>query len=81
MRWATINNGIVENVIEMAEADPTKVAQFCGAELAVLSDALNIGDTYIPAPQTPEPTLEEILLTALMEIQALKQKVTELEGE
>lgn len=31
------------------------------------------------APQPP--TTEEILLTALMEIQALKQKIAELEGE
>ncbi len=31
-------------------------------------------------PQPPEPTTEEILLVALQEIQALKNKVAELEG-
>jgi hypothetical protein len=33
-----------------------------------------------PEPQPPEPTTEEILLVALQEIQALKNKVAELEG-
>lgn len=31
--------------------------------------------------QPPEPSTEEILLVALQEIQALKDKVAELEGE
>lgn len=35
---------------------------------------------YPPTPELPEPTTEEILLTALMEIQELKLKVAELEG-
>ncbi len=34
-----------------------------------------------PEPQPPEPTTEKILLQALLEIQELKQKIVELEGE
>lgn len=33
-----------------------------------------------PEPKPPEPTTEEILLAALLEIQELKQKVAALEG-
>lgn len=33
----------------------------------------------LPEPELPEPTIEEILLTALLEIQELKQRITELE--
>lgn len=34
-----------------------------------------------PEPEPPEPTIEEILLAALLEIQTLKNKVVELEGK
>lgn len=37
-------------------------------------------DAPITPETTTEPTIEEILLTALLEIQTLKQRVDELEG-
>lgn len=51
-------------------------------EDAILTDEKYLlFDTSPPKPlQEPEPTPEEILLTALLEIQALKTKVAELEG-
>ena len=54
----------------------------------LVEDAILINEKYLlfdtsppKPPQELEPTMEEILLTALLEIQELKQKIAELEGE
>jgi hypothetical protein len=54
----------------------------------LVEDAILINEKYLlfdtsppKPPHEPEPTMEEILLAALIEIQELKQKIAELEGE
>lgn len=78
MRWALINDGVVVNVVDVNTTDPKEVIGLLNVENAVMSDSLNIGDAYTPTPHY-EPAIEEILLTALLEIQELKQRITELE--
>ena len=83
-----VENGVVTNIIVV----PNDEFQLDGVELVSIPDGFGIGDLYTNGvwtkaenPQskteTREPTTEEILLTALIEIQELKQKVAELEGK
>lgn len=79
-----ISQHITNNQIEVTEEIYNQIGNY-RAEYEMDGDSKIITVTPIPKPPTPpqepEPTTEEILLEALLEIQALKNKVTELEGK
>lgn len=83
--YAMIKDGIVENIIVADDNFKLDgyILQDIGSQTVAIGDMWD-GNKFVkfePEPVTPEPSTEEILLQALLEIQHLKQKITELEGE